>query len=84
MFKIIIFLFVYCVCQLAGKVSILKARKRMIEKKFIWVVKGLAWVNTKFMNRSKDWPDIEFHFISASPSSDGGRQIRKVFSRHYF
>jgi hypothetical protein len=25
-----------------------------------------------------DWPDIEFHFISASPSSDGGRQIRKV------
>ena len=43
-------------------------------------VQGLAWVNTKFMNRSTDWPDIEFHFISASPSSDGGRQIRKVDS----
>ena len=47
-------------------------------------VQGLAWVNTKFMNRSTDWPDIEFHFISASPSSDGGRQIRKVDSASFF
>ena len=23
-------------------------------------------------------PDIEFHFVSGSPASDGGRQIRKV------
>ena len=40
--------------------------------------KGLAWIPTKFTNRSKDWPDIEFHFVSGSPGSDGGRQIRKV------
>jgi len=41
-------------------------------------VEGLAWVPTKFTNRSKDWPDIEFHFISGSLGSDGGRQIRKA------
>jgi len=41
-------------------------------------VEGLAWVPTKFTNRSKDWPDIEFHFVSGSPASDGGRQIRKA------
>ena len=39
---------------------------------------GLAWVPTKFTNRSTDHPDIEFHFVSGSPASDGGRQIRKV------
>jgi hypothetical protein len=39
---------------------------------------GLAWVPTKYMNKSHDWPDIEFHFVSGSPASDGGRQIRKV------
>jgi len=41
-------------------------------------VEGLAWVPTKFVNRSQDWPDIQFHFVSASPASDGGRQIRKA------
>jgi choline dehydrogenase-like flavoprotein len=41
-------------------------------------VEGLAWIPTKFTNRSKDWPDIEFHFVSGSPASDGGRQIRKA------
>jgi len=41
-------------------------------------VEGLAWVPTKFTNKSKDWPDIEFHFVSGSPASDGGRQIRKA------
>ncbi|XP_045108129.1 glucose dehydrogenase [FAD, quinone]-like [Portunus trituberculatus] len=41
-------------------------------------VEGLAFVKTKFANYSDDWPDIEFHFISGSPASDGGRQIRKV------
>jgi len=41
-------------------------------------VEGLAWIPTKFTNRSKDWPDIEFHFVSGSPGSDGGRQIRKA------
>jgi len=41
-------------------------------------VEGLAWVPTKFTNRSTDHPDIEFHFVSGSPASDGGRQIRKA------
>ncbi|XP_071550301.1 glucose dehydrogenase [FAD, quinone] isoform X2 [Panulirus ornatus] len=41
-------------------------------------VEGLAFVKTKFANQTDDWPDIEFHFISGSPASDGGRQIRKV------
>uniref|UniRef100_A0A0K2SZL3 Glucose-methanol-choline oxidoreductase N-terminal domain-containing protein n=1 Tax=Lepeophtheirus salmonis TaxID=72036 RepID=A0A0K2SZL3_LEPSM len=41
-------------------------------------VEGLAWVPTKFENRTEDWPDIEFHFASGSVASDGGRQIRKV------
>eukprot|EP00090_Calanus_glacialis_P024475 TRINITY_DN3801_c0_g1_i1.p1 TRINITY_DN3801_c0_g1~~TRINITY_DN3801_c0_g1_i1.p1 ORF type:complete len:650 (-),score=121.07 TRINITY_DN3801_c0_g1_i1:510-2459(-) len=41
-------------------------------------VEGLAWVPTKFTNRSTDFPDIEFHFVSGSPASDGGRQIRKA------
>nr|XP_045607049.1 glucose dehydrogenase [FAD, quinone]-like [Procambarus clarkii] len=41
-------------------------------------VEGLGFVKTKFANQSDDWPDIEFHFISGSPASDGGRQIRKV------
>nr|XP_027206968.1 glucose dehydrogenase [FAD, quinone]-like [Penaeus vannamei] len=41
-------------------------------------VEGIAFVKTKFTNYTDDWPDIEFHFISGSPASDGGRQIRKV------
>lgn len=41
-------------------------------------VEGMAWIPTKFQNRSKDWPDIEFHFVSGSLGSDGGRQVRKV------
>ena len=35
-------------------------------------------MSTKYTNRSLDFPDIEFHFVSGSPGSDGGRQIRKV------
>ena len=38
-------------------------------------------MSTKFTNRSLDYPDIEFHFVSGSPGSDGGRQIRKVRER---
>lgn len=41
-------------------------------------VEGLAFVNTKYVNASDDFPDIELHFISGSTNSDGGRQIRKV------
>ncbi|XP_015597076.1 glucose dehydrogenase [FAD, quinone]-like [Cephus cinctus] len=41
-------------------------------------VEGLAFVNTKYVNASDDFPDIELHFISGSTNSDGGRQIRKA------
>ncbi|KAI5635483.1 GMC oxidoreductase domain-containing protein [Phthorimaea operculella] len=41
-------------------------------------VEGLAFVNTKYVNASDDFPDIEFHFISGSTNSDGGEQLRKV------
>ena len=38
-------------------------------------VEGLGWIPTKYENRSKDWPDIEFHFVSGNLGSDGGRQV---------
>ena len=38
-------------------------------------VGGMAWIPIKYENRSKDWPDIEFHFVSGSLGSDGGRQV---------
>lgn len=41
-------------------------------------VEGLAFVNTKYANSSDDYPDIEFHFVSGSTSSDGGNQIWKA------
>uniref|UniRef100_A0A2A4K2X4 Glucose-methanol-choline oxidoreductase N-terminal domain-containing protein n=1 Tax=Heliothis virescens TaxID=7102 RepID=A0A2A4K2X4_HELVI len=41
-------------------------------------VEGLAFVNTKYVNASDDFPDIEFHFISGSTNSDGGEQISKI------
>lgn len=39
-------------------------------------VEGLAFVNTKFGNRS--WPDIQFHMAPASVNSDNGARVRKV------
>jgi choline dehydrogenase-like flavoprotein len=41
-------------------------------------VEGLAFVNTKYVNASDDYPDIEFHFVSGSTNSDGGAQLRKA------
>ncbi|XP_065205514.1 glucose dehydrogenase [FAD, quinone]-like [Planococcus citri] len=41
-------------------------------------VEGLAFVSTKYMNGTEDYPDIEFHFISGSTNSDEGDQIRKA------
>ena len=41
-------------------------------------VEGMAWIPTKYENRSKDCPDIEFHFVSGSLGSDGGRQVRTL------
>jgi len=49
-------------------------------------VEGLAFVNTKYVNASDDYPDIEFHFVSGSTSSDGGNQLWKahgITEEHY-
>ncbi|KAF7268450.1 hypothetical protein GWI33_018428 [Rhynchophorus ferrugineus] len=39
-------------------------------------VEGLAFVDTKYGNRS--WPDIQFHMAPASVNSDAGARVRKV------
>ncbi|OAD62856.1 Glucose dehydrogenase [acceptor] [Eufriesea mexicana] len=41
-------------------------------------VEGYAFVNTKFANRSMDYPDIQLHVAPASINSDAGVQVRKV------
>lgn len=38
---------------------------------------GLGFINTKFANKSEDFPDVEIHFIPSCPSSDGGESVRK-------
>ena len=37
---------------------------------------GISFLNTKYANKSIDYPDMEFHFIAGSPISDGGNNIR--------
>ena len=37
---------------------------------------GLAWVKTKYADKTIDFPDIEFHFVSGTPASDSGYSIR--------
>ncbi|KAL3271312.1 hypothetical protein HHI36_021801 [Cryptolaemus montrouzieri] len=39
-------------------------------------VEGIAFVNTKYVNATEDYPDIQFHFISGSTHSDAGMQIK--------
>lgn len=41
-------------------------------------VEGLAFVHTKYSNRSDHWPDIQFHFAPASINSDDGVRVRKI------
>ena len=41
-------------------------------------VEGLAFVKTKFANQTEDWPDVEIHVISGSPTSDDGTTFRRV------
>ncbi|CAD7087595.1 unnamed protein product [Hermetia illucens] len=41
-------------------------------------VEGLAFVHTKYSNKSIDWPDIQFHMAPASINSDNGAQVKKV------
>merc|ERR1712020_324738 len=38
-------------------------------------VEALGFINTKYANSSLDYPDIEFHIVSGTVGSDGGRQI---------
>ena len=42
-------------------------------------VEGLAWINTKFANKSVDRPDLEIMFVSGSSASDSGT-VRRVQS----
>ncbi|KAK7081314.1 hypothetical protein SK128_006059, partial [Halocaridina rubra] len=35
-------------------------------------VEGVGFVSSKYRNASKDWPDIEYHFVSGSHGSDKG------------
>lgn len=41
-------------------------------------VEGYAFVNTKYANRSIDYPDIQLHMAPASINSDGGVQVKKI------
>ncbi|KAJ8885273.1 hypothetical protein PR048_011470 [Dryococelus australis] len=41
-------------------------------------IEGVAFLNTKYANKSGLWPDIQFHFAPSSVNSDGGEQIRKI------
>lgn len=44
-------------------------------------LEGLGFVNTKYNNHTKhkkDYPDIEYHFISGSVASDAGQQLMKI------
>lgn len=42
-----------------------------------YLVEGLAFVNSKYANKSIDWPDVQFHFSPSSINSDGP-QIKKI------
>ncbi|XP_046753934.1 glucose dehydrogenase [FAD, quinone] [Diprion similis] len=41
-------------------------------------VEGLAFVNTRFADKSGDFPDVQFHFAPSSINSDGGEHIRRI------
>ncbi|XP_054716313.1 glucose dehydrogenase [FAD, quinone]-like [Uloborus diversus] len=41
-------------------------------------VETLGFINTKYANVSQDWPDVEIHFVSGSPVSDGGQTFQRV------
>ncbi|CAG2182443.1 unnamed protein product, partial [Oppiella nova] len=38
----------------------------------------MAFVKTKYADQSDDWPDIQFHVLPGSTSSDYGTRIKKV------
>ncbi|XP_053617635.1 glucose dehydrogenase [FAD, quinone] [Plodia interpunctella] len=40
----------------------------------------VAFINTKYANKTEDWPDVEFMMTSCSTPSDGGTQVKKAHS----
>nr|XP_013189586.1 unnamed protein product [Amyelois transitella] len=40
----------------------------------------VAFINTKYANKTDDWPDMEFMMTSCSTPSDGGTQVKKAHS----
>ncbi|KAK0076520.1 hypothetical protein PV325_005251 [Microctonus aethiopoides] len=38
----------------------------------------VAFINTKYANKSEDWPDIEFMLTSSTTSSDGGTNVKNA------
>ncbi|XP_015431032.1 PREDICTED: glucose dehydrogenase [FAD, quinone]-like [Dufourea novaeangliae] len=41
-------------------------------------VEGLAFVNSRYADKSGDYPDVQFHFAPSSINSDAGDQIKKI------
>lgn len=41
-------------------------------------VEGLGFINTKYANKSDDWPDFEIHMVTGGPTSDDGQTFRRV------
>lgn len=41
-------------------------------------VEGLGFINTKYANKSDDWPDYEIHMVNGGPTSDDGQTFRRV------
>jgi len=42
------------------------------------ILEAMAFVKTKYADQSDDWPDIQFHVLPGSTSSDYGARIKKV------
>lgn len=41
-------------------------------------VEGLAFLNSKYVNASDDYPDIELNFVSLAVTVDGGHQLKNA------
>ena len=43
-------------------------------------IEGLAFLNSRYADKSGNYPDIQFHFAPSSINSDGGDYIRKILA----
>ncbi|EEB16963.1 glucose dehydrogenase precursor, putative [Pediculus humanus corporis] len=41
-------------------------------------LEAVAFINTKYANKSDNYPDIQYHFAPASVNSDAGLRVRKI------